>query len=145
MARNTLKFDTAGMLDPLIQKLAKLGGDVPKAVNDVLLQAAETIRDDTIDALQHQHLPARGKYSTDDTRKSVIENPRVEWSGDTAAVPVGFDFSKPGAGGFLISGTPKMAPDRELNRMYKQKKYMAQLQNDLADTLFDYIDDMMDK
>ena len=52
---------------------------------------------------------------------------------------VGFDYSKKGAGGFLISGTPRMRPDTELQRIYRRKKYMRDIQNDMAEVVQDYI------
>ena len=56
---------------------------------------------------------------------------------------VGFDYAKKGAGGFLISGTPRMRPDYELRKMYKQKTYMRKIQQDMIDVVEDYIVDAM--
>ena len=70
--------------------------------------------------------------------------PKVEWSGTVAEVGVGFDYSMPGAGGFLITGTPKMQPNRELNRIYKQKKYMRQIQSDMEAVVADEINKKME-
>ena len=128
----------------MIRKLDSLGGDVRKAVDDALGQAADTIEQDTRAALSHANLPAKGRFSSGDTEESVISNPRVEWDGTVASIPVGFDFNKPGAGGFLISGTPRMKPDYELQRMYKQKRYMARIQNDIGDVILDYVHDTME-
>lgn len=138
MARNTLKLDTSGFTE-MLRKLDDLGGNVKKAVEDSLTQSAETIREDTIAALDNSNLPAQGKYSTGTTKESIVSDSRVTWEGLVGSVPVGFDFSKPGAGGYLITGTPRMQPDRALNQMYKQKKYMRQIQNDMGDVILDYI------
>ena len=62
-----------------------------------------------------------------------IKNPKVEWSGMMGEIGVGFDFSKPGAGGYLITGTPRMKPDRELNKIYKGKRYMKQIEQDIKE------------
>lgn len=129
----------------MIKRLEELGGDVKKATADALQQAAEKIRDDTLDALNPANLPAHGQYSTGVTRKSVAEVEPAKWEGTVASVPVGFDFSKPGAGGFLITGTPKMKPDPELHKMYKQKKYMQQIQQDMQGVIWDYIAERMEK
>ena len=144
MPRNTLRLDTSGISE-MIEKLAELEGDVQKAVADALTQAAETIHDDTVDALSRAHLPARGRYSSGDTLASVVDRAPVEWEGTVASVPVGFDFSKPGAGGFLIKGTPRMKPDAALHRIYVQKKYMNKIQNDMADVVMDYIAQEMER
>lgn len=140
MGRNTLKLDFKAF-EKMVTQLEKLGGNVKGAVNDALTQTAETIREDTIDALNRQYLPARGAYSHDVTIKSVVENTTVEWSGSVASVGVGFDYSKPGAGGFLITGTPRMQPDYALEKIYVQKKYMKLLANGIDDILMDYIED----
>lgn len=139
--RNTLRLDTSGF-EELITKLDAVGGGVQKAVTDALLQAAETVHDDTVDAMAAINLPAQGKYSTGATMRSIVE-PSVTWSGTVAETPVGFDFSKPGAGGFLISGTPRMQPNPKLEEIYTRKRYMNALQQDMQDVITDYIDDAM--
>lgn len=143
MARNTLRLDTSGFTEMLI-KLDRLGGDVKRAVADALSQASETIAEDTEGAIATANLPATGKYSTGDTKRAIIRDSAVRWEGNIGWVPVGFDFSKPGAGGYLITGTPRMQPDRVLNKMYKQKRYMNQIQNDMGDVIMDYIIEKME-
>ena len=144
MARNTLKLDTSGFSE-MLRKLDSLGGDVKGAVQNALTQASETIMEDTIEAMDNANLPAGGKYSHDTTKESIITDHEVRWEGLTGWVPVGFDFSKPGAGGYLITGTPRMRPDQALNRMYKQKKYMRQIQEDMWDVISDYVVEAMER
>lgn len=145
MSKNTLNLDTSG-LDELINKLKKLEGDVKGAVTDAMEQAAQTIEEDTREAVQPPNLPAMGKYQgkEKDTEKAIVTGAKVTWSGTTAEINVGFDYSKPGAGGFLITGTPRMAPDKALNKIYKQKKYMTQLQADMGEVVNDYIKKQME-
>lgn len=142
MARNTMRLDVKGF-ESILLKLDSLGGDVQKAVGDALSQASETITEDTEAALDAANLPAHGKYSTGMTRESIIHDSQVRWEGLIGWVPVGFDFSKPGAGGFLITGTPRMRPDYQLQKMYKQKKYMNQIQKDISDVIMDYVVEAM--
>lgn len=144
MARNTLKLDTKG-LEPLIKKLDSIGGDVKGAVNTALTKAAQTIAESTESAISTANLPARGKYSTSATKQSIIRDAQVKWDGDTAWVPVGFDFSKPGAGGFLITGTPRMKPDYELNKIYKQKRYMNLIQKGMEEIILNSIVEKMEE
>lgn len=141
---NTLKLDTTGF-DRLLKQLESIGGDVKPVVEKALKDAGKKIGEDTLTALNAPNLPAGGKYSTGETAKSVIQNGSVVWEGDTAYIPVGFDFAKPGAGGFLITGTPKMKPDRELNRMYKGKKYMNEIQKGMSDVVLSAIVEQMEK
>ena len=135
-ARNTFTLDTAP-LEGLVQKILDLEGDAREAVESALEQAAETISDDTLDAVALENLPAKGVYSTGATEASVLRDQKARWTGTTAWIPVGFDFTMPGAGGYLISGTPKMQPVAQLRKMYKQKRYMADIQRDITDVLED--------
>lgn len=143
MARNTLKLQLGGFQE-LITKLDSLQGDVKKAVTDALEQTGKTIGEDTVDAVDNANLPAKGEYSKGQTKASIITNPLVHWSGNQAEIGVGFDYSKKGAGGFLITGTPRMKPDYALQKIYKRKKYMNQIQNDMADVINDYIQEKME-
>lgn len=138
MGKNLLKLDVSGF-EEYIQKLEKLEADIKPIVSDALNQAGETITDDTFDAVSDSNLPRGGEYSTGKTKESIIKNPRIKWSGTTAEIGVGFDFNKPGAGGYLITGTPRMAPDKALNRIYKSKKYMKDVQKDMIDIFQDEI------
>lgn len=143
MSRNTLKLDTSG-LDSMIDRLKKLSGDVQTAVTDALEQSGETITEDTRDAVSASNLPAGGQYSTGATADSIVEA-KVMWIGGTQAeMGVGFDYAKKGAGGFLITGTPRMRPDYALQKMYKQKTYMRKIQQDMIDVVEDYIVDAME-
>ena len=142
MSRNTLKFETAG-LDRIIDHLKQLDGEVKTAVTDALEQSGETITDDTQDAVKEVNLPAGGKYSIGNTAKSIV-TPKVIWIGGTQAeMGVGFDYAKKGAGGFLITGTPRMRPDDALQQIYKRKKYMRNIQQDMIDVVEDYIVDAL--
>ena len=138
MGKNLLKLDVSGF-EEYIQKLEKLEADIKPIVSDALNQAGETITDDTFDAVSDSNLPRGGEYSNGKTEESIIKNPRVKWSGTMAEIGVGFDFSKPGAGGYLITGTPRMAPDKALNRIYKSKKYMKDIQKDMINIFQDEI------
>ncbi len=110
-----------------------------------LTDAAKKVATDTIAALAPGNLPAKGKYRTGRTEESAIAESeiRVEWSGPIAEVGLGFDKSKPGAGGFLINGTPRMAPDRALQRIYARKTYSNELVKDMANLLIKEIVKLM--
>lgn len=138
MAKNNATLDTSEMFR-LVRQLERVGGDVNKTVEAALKTATDKIARDTHEAVLKPNLPAQGKYSHGDTDKSIIDNASVTWSGTTASVPIGFDFAKPGAGGYLISGTPKMKPDKRLHEMYRQKKYMEGVKAEMADTVLSAI------
>ena len=137
-----LRLDMSGF-EELLTKLDKLGGDIRNVVEDALTQAGETIADDTVDAMASAKLPAGGKYSHGETMASIVRRPVVEWEGTRASIGVGFDFGRPGAGGFLITGTPRMSPNHELQTMYKRKKYMKSIQDDMSTIVTDAIIERM--
>ena len=132
MGKNMLKLDTSGF-DDYAYKLDRLGADLRSIFTDALQEAAETITEDTFDGVTEPNLPRGGKYSGGETKASIVKNPRVEWDGMVGSVAVGFDFSKPGAGGYLITGTPRMRPDKALNRIYKSKKYMKDIEQQMTE------------
>lgn len=138
MARNTLRLDTKG-LEGLLKKLDSVGGDVESAVAEALGKASRKIKTDTVAAMASSNLPAHGKYSEGTTSQSIVQDTQPRWEGNVAWVPVGFDFSEPGAGGYLITGTPRMRPNTALNRMYKQRKYMKMLQDEMSDVILGHI------
>lgn len=140
--KNTLNISMSPFEDLLV-KLDELEGNVKEVVTDALEQAAETIEWDTKDALHSANLPAKGKYSDGDTKKSVVEMSTVKWEGTMASINVGFDYGKNGAGGLLITGTPNMKPDYALNKIYKSKRYMKQIQNDMLEIVNDAIEEKM--
>ena len=139
--RNILKLDTSGF-EQLITQLEALSGDVKSAVTDALMSASSKITADTKEAMQPQYLPHQGKYSKGRTVETIID-PAVQWSGTKAEVEVGFDYTKGGAGGYLISGTPKMQPAQKLSEIYTRKKYMSALQKDMQDIVMQYIKNAM--
>lgn len=142
MAKNKMQFDFSKLSD-ILEKLDKAGANLEKVVKEVLEDTAETITNDTIDALAPANLPAGGKHSTGQTLDSVIRDPKVETSGNLMTVGVGFDKSKKGAGGWLISGTPKMAPDKKLAEIYTAKKYENKMMKELQSKLEEKLDEIV--
>lgn len=142
MARNTLKLDLSGFED-LITKLEGLNGDVKKTVTKALDQTAKTIERDTMEALKPANLPQGGKYSQGDTARAVVKNATTQWSGTEATINVGFDYGKKGAGGFLITGTPRMKPVTQLKKMYKGATYRKKLQAEIGDVVLEEINKVM--
>lgn len=135
---NTLSLEFSGF-EELLTELDKLEGDMKTVVEDALTQMAETVADDTLEAVEESKLPAGGKYSVGDTKKSVVTNPTVSWIGSVAEIAVGFDYSKKGSGGLLITGTPRMKPVAALQTIYKRKKYRQWLEEGMQEIVMDAI------
>lgn len=122
------------------EQLEDLGADLKSIFADAMEDAAATIQKDTMDALANSNLPAQGKYSRGTTEKQVIVDAQVTWSGMLGEIPLGFDKSKQGAGGWLITGTPKMPPDYALEDIYGRKKYENQIKKQIEAFLQKEID-----
>lgn len=105
-------------LEELAERLDDCGGDLKKAMGEVLDDFAKTVTQDTVKAVEASNLPAKGAYSKGETAKAIIHGQRTSWEGYVGEIPLGFDKSKPGAGGWLLTGTPKMAPDYALQNIY---------------------------
>lgn len=131
------------VFEDFAEELDKLGANLKEVFTDVMEQEGETVAEDTKEAVKKAYLPAKGEYSTGDTENSIIMQPKVEWSGFLGEMGLGFDKTKPGAGGFLITGTPKMQPDHELEKIYSQKRYERNLTKDMMEYLQAEIDDRL--
>lgn len=145
MAKNVLKLNMKGF-EELMTKYDALGGDMKQIAEEALNQAAKTITDDTNKGVQKPMLPAGGYYSGGETAASVVSNPKVEWSGNKAEVGVGFDFAKPGAGGFLIKGRyspTHMSAASYLKMVYTGKTYMKNVKKEMEKIVQKAIDERM--
>lgn len=125
------------------EKIDKLGANLKSVFSKAMEEAAEKVQQDTIAAIQPVNLPAKGRYSTGDTLNSVIRYPKTKWEGSVGEIPIGFDKTKPGAGGWLITGTPKMRPDYALEKIYGTKRYENELKKTIEKALQREIDKIM--
>ncbi len=139
MGKNKAKVKLEGFKE-MITALDSLGGDLVGIAADALSQAGETIGWDTLEAAQNPNMPAEGKYSTGRTEQAVLTTPRVEVSGNLVEVGAGFDYTKDGAGGILITGTPRMKPNYELQKIFKGRRYMNNISKDIEAVVQDEIE-----
>lgn len=118
MARkNKLTIDFDGF-DILQKRLTELGGDAKQAAENALVESHKIVTKKVTAAMvKHRE--------SGDTADAIISAPVVKWTGDTAAVDVGFDIMGGGLPSiFLMYGTqlhgqPHITPDRNLyNAVY---------------------------
>lgn len=131
---NSLSIDFSCFED-YAEKLDKLGADLKKIIGDAMEQAAETVQDDVTEAMEASNLPAKGIYSNEETMESIIKDAKVDWKGNYGEIGLGFDKTKPGAGGFLITGTPKMRPNYKLEDIFARKKYSTKIRKQIEEEL----------
>lgn len=142
MARNRIGLQVKGF-DEYMAKLDKLGGSqaMRRGVESALKASKEYVNPQIEAAMTK--LPAGGKYSTGDTKKSIDKNMSIDWQGMTASIKVGFDFKKSGMTSiFLMYGTPKMSPVSGLkSAIYgaKTQREIAKLQGEALDKVIESI------
>lgn len=124
------------------EELEKLGADISEIFSEVMEEAGKEVQEKTKEASANAYLPAGGKYrsSNSETLAAIDPSPKPIVSGSVIEIGLGFDKSKPGAGGFLITGTPRMAPDYKLEDLYVRKRYKNKLVKEIGESLQDEID-----
>lgn len=125
------------------ERLEDIGADVKDVFDKAMENAGSTVQKDTEKAMSNAYLPAHGKYSKGDTVKTIVVNPRVRWSGNIGEIGLGFDRNKPGAGSWLITGTPRMKPDYELAKIYSRRTYETKIKKQIKKDIDDYIEKKM--
>lgn len=131
------------VFEDFASQLDDLGADLKEVFTDAMEESGQKVARDTKEAVKKAYLPAKGEFSRGDTEKAIVNDPKVEWSGSLGIIGLGFDKTKNGAGGFLITGTPKMKPDYELEKIYSQKKYERDLTKDIMEGLQAEINDRL--
>ena len=121
MAKNKISIDFPGF-QQMKKQLDQLGGDATKRAIESALKASQQVVAEQVSTAISPHT------FTGRTKKAIITNSPVEWTGDTASVGVGFDIKGGGlASIFLMYGTklhgqPHITPDRNLyNAVYGAK------------------------
>lgn len=130
MAKNKITVDFSGF-DVLKKQLDAIGGDATKRAIESALIASQQVVAEQVNTAMIPHT------RTGKTQRSIVRNSPVEWTGDTAAIGIGFDISGGGLPSiFLMYGTklhgqPHIEPDRNLyNAVYgaQTKKKIMEMQ-----------------
>ena len=140
MARKSMLYIDFTNFQQYAERLEQLGANLKNVFTEALEEAAEQVQEDTLVAMDDANLPAAGKYSQGDTAETVIDDIDAEWHGSVAEIKLGFDKTKPGAGGWLITGTPRMTPNRALEKIYGRKSYERQITKKIEEKLQKEID-----
>lgn len=108
---NKFKVDFSEM-EAFAKRLEAAGQDLHPVFEKALEDTSEAITpgiEQAMDGSQYNF------DRTGRTRNSLLKNSSVEWEGDVARIPVGFDINDGGlASIFLMFGTPTIPPDRAL-------------------------------
>ena len=146
MARKQFISMDYGALTDLVERLRAVEADVEQVVADAMEKAAEKVQRDTVKALEDVHLPAKGAHhgKNRNTEASVVRDIKPTVTRQYVEVRLGFDKTKPGAGGFLITGTPKMNPDKALVKIYGSKQYQREITEEIRQELDKAIKERME-
>ena len=144
MAKNRISIDFDGF-NVLKKQLDEIGGNATqRAVESALKASQQVIAEQVENAIEPHTLTGK-------TKKSIVSNSPVEWTGDTASVGVGFDISGGGLPsiflmyGTTVHGQPHITPDMNLfNAIYGNatKKRVTEIQEN---AFFKVIEEAMNK
>ena len=145
LSRNKMLAIDFSNFSAYAEKLETLEANLEEIFAKSIEKAADKVQDDVTKAVQPANLPAKGKYrgKTHDTESSIIQDTKPKKRGSVLEVGLGFDKTKPGAGGFLITGTPRMQPDRALADIFQKKKYASDITKQIQQDLQEEIDKRM--
>lgn len=123
MSKNKLTLAFEG-LSQMMEKLESLEGNVKDATEIALTQSRDYVNSGLRSAMTPHN----------QTRETVnsLKDSKVKWTGSVAEIGVGFDLENGGLPSvFLMYGTPRITPDKNLyNAIYgsKTKKQIANIQ-----------------
>lgn len=120
--KNKMAIEFEGF-NEVIANINKLGGNAKKITNKGLKETHKIITEKAEKAIQKSNLPAKGKYSTGTTEKSLKKEANIEWNGTVGSVPVGFSISNGGLASILmIYGTPRYMKNQKMYNTFWSSK-----------------------
>lgn len=134
MAKFKLEFDG---LDELTKRIASVNGNVKNTTEKALRKTHSIVTAKAEESAQKPNLPAKGKYSNEDTLKSLKRNAEIKWVGDIGSVDVGFDISNGGlASIFMIYGTPRYMKNQKMYNAFKGKATLDEIHQAQQDIFY---------
>lgn len=107
--KNKLSLEFAGFEDA-ISRLEELGKDVKSITEEALIESQKIVARKSHEAMKKHH--DMGK-----TEDSIVEDKKVEWTGLTAEINVGFDLENGGMPSiYLMYGTARHEPRNQYGR-----------------------------
>lgn len=101
--KNKFSLDFSNFAD-YAEKLDKLGGNLKKTADRALQESYDYVTENVENKIRSHH-------RTGETEKSLLTQSKVEWTGNTASIDVGFDIKNGGLPSiFLMYGTPRHGP-----------------------------------
>lgn len=142
MAKNKigLQFDGWKELMAGIDKVAGESG-LKQATEDALKASKQYVDNKVNSVMVKGNMPARGRYWTGETKKSLNKDMTVDWQGFTAEIEIGFNLEKSGMTSiFLMYGTPRMSKVDALYDAFYGKKTKAEIRKIQKEAIQKYIE-----
>lgn len=134
MSKNKMTLSFDGM-EEMINALEKKQADLVRMTETALEKSGALVAGNIEKVFIKSKMPAKGKYATGQTKRSILHKFDTKWEGSVASVDIGFDMSSGRMVSiFLIYGTPKMKPVAGLkSAIYgtKTKKQVQELQKEI--------------
>lgn len=120
--KNKMSIEFEGF-DNVIKKMEQLNGNIKNITEKGLTETHKIVTKKANEAVQNSNLPAKGKYSTGLTKKTLKKEANITWNSTEASVEVGFSISKGGlASIFMIYGTPRYMKNQKMYNAFWSKK-----------------------
>lgn len=134
-----IKLEIKGF-DSILKTLKQLDGDVKKTAENALISTHKIVTKKAQKGIGSSSLPAKGKYSTGRTKRSLRTEAIIEWERGVASVKVGFNIKEGGlASIFLMYGTPRMKKDQALYDAFFGKKTLKEISEAQSEVFWDEI------
>lgn len=142
MAKNKIGLQFNGWKE-LMAGIDKVAGEsgLKQATEDAL-KASKQYVDNKVDSVMVKgNMPARGRYWTGETKKSLNKDMTVKWQGFTGEIEIGFDLEKSGLVSiYLMYGTPRMSKVDALYDAFYGKKTKAEIRKIQKEAIQKYIE-----
>lgn len=130
MAR--MKLQVEG-LDKLLERLKDLNVSIKEVSEEALKETHRIVTDKAVSEMVKHN-------QTGETQASIRLQPKINWSGTTASVSVGFDIANGGLPSiYLMYGTPKMKKDQKLYNAFYGKQTQKEIVEKQTDIFYEAI------
>lgn len=142
MAKNRIGLQFKGWKE-LMAGIDKVAGEsgLKQATEDALKESKQYVDNKVDSVMVKGNMPARGRYWTGETKKSLNKDMTVDWQGFTAEIEIGFDLEKSGLVSiYLMYGTPRMSKVDVLYDAFYGKKTKAEIRKIQKEAIQKYIE-----
>ena len=101
-------------MEQMQKRFEKIGADIKPAAEKALKKSHDFVTRRLEEHTTDSFMPSGGKYSKGETKESIVKEDKVYWIGSNAYIPVGYDITKSMNSIFLMYGTPRMDPNKEI-------------------------------